>query len=193
MTVIQTVAGGAGGSGGAVIDLSNDNNEVIRNISWSSSSGTKIIAQSEYDYNSKTVNVDAGDGLICKTQMGYVGYSQTHTHIKGLSSLISEIQTILNRSDSGVPNLPDGSYTLYLGKDRRSGSCAYIVQNSGTGTCKFGEVRITVSNGNVTVVSTQGNVMAGGGANSVFRIAIYGIVKTARCYEPASERSERAG
>ena len=124
--------------------------------------------------------MDVGDGLICKTQMAYVCYSQTHTHIKSLSNLKTEIQTILNRSDSGVPNLPNGSYTLYIGRDDGdSATCAIIdALNTGTGTCQFAEVYITVSNGSVTVVSTKGYLI-GPSADSAYSIAIYGIEKTA--------------
>lgn len=180
MTIIQTVAGGAGGSGGQAIDLSGSN-EPITGISWNAASGgTKYIAQSGYDYRKKTIYVDAGDGLICKTQMGYVGKAISYAYTKTLSGLVTEIQTILNRSDSGVPNLPNGSYTLYIGRDDGdSATCAIIdALNTGTGTCQFAEVYITVSNGSVTVVSTKGYLI-GPSADSAYSIAIYGIEKTA--------------
>ena len=180
MTVIQTLAGGAGGSEGEVIDISGEL-PAISNVGWTTTSDTI----STPGYNTRNpddkryANIQLDNGVVCKTLMGFAGLRRSVILTRYLNNLTTQIQTVLNGTTSNITKLPDGSYKLYLGPDPYgSNSGAVATVNNGAGVWKLAEVNITISGGNITVISTTGYAYTNSNdQNTTFRIAIYGISK----------------
>lgn len=170
MTVIQTVAGGAGG-GGSETELDLTGELLFDRISWTADSSLS----SRYYFSAGTtprygikVSVEPGLIAICPAPRQR---STGLTHRTYASAINDKLDSVLQNTP--LANLPDGTYSVRLyGPLMETAS-----GGAGTGINRT----VTVSNGNVTCSKFPNNStywICSSGSNAVLYLYIMDVKKT---------------
>ena len=178
MRVIQTVAGGAGGSEPTVVTITQNISKVGSTFTWTArsfSASGQVTAPdaSSTAPNKSVVSFYVGNNTIAQTYSAGTTGTYTPAHYASLSAG-SNNRTRLEQMlvEAGLGNLPNGSYQIKLG-----GKVGYYDTVTSTGTYRAypALMNISVSNGAVTITDHKSAVLLAAATSDAFRLYILAI------------------